>query len=492
MEPTLFDRIFAKPLPIDHLERVDGWGGAVGGTGYVWRPATIDQLRDAFCIASESNRTVTLRGAGRSYGDAAYGEENIVVELTRMNRILEWEPTSGIITIEAGVTLKQLWQYCIQDGWWPPVVSGTMFPTVGGLLGMNIHGKNNFKAGPIGDHVLKFEFMTPAGELFEVSRESDREVFYGVISSFGMLGCITKVTLQMKKVESGDLLVESIATRDLHELFTVFEERLPQSDYLVGWVDAFAEGKELGRSQIHQANYLHADEDPNPTQTLRLEHQELPETILGFFPKSITWLFMYPFTNNVGWRFVCWMKYMASAIAPKGKKFRQSHAGFAFLLDYVPNWKKAYGKHGLIQYQSFIPKERAEEVFRKQFQMCQRAGYPPYLAVFKRHKPDDFLMTHAVDGYSMALDFKITDKNRAAIWQLAQKMNDVVLDAGGRFYFAKDATLTSGAFHRYMGEERIEKLLTLKKRFDPENMLETALSKRVLGDLRVSQAPVPL
>lgn len=471
-------------LPIDHLERLKGWGGAVGSTGFVFRPSTVDQLKEVFDLARATGRKIAFRGAGRSYGDASTSAENIVLDLTRMNRILAWDPQTGIITCEPGVTIKQLWQYVIQDGWWPAVVPGTMFPTLGGCLGMNIHGKNNFNAGPIGDHVLRFSFLTPTGEELAVDRHTDPELFHSFISSFGMLGCFTKITLQLKKVYSGELEVEAIAAKNLHELFQVFEERLPQSDYLVGWIDAFAKGKELGRSEIHQANYLKPGDDPAPTQSLRLENQELPEMIMGFFPKSVVWMFLRPLMNDFGMKVINWAKYFARKIAPKGKKFRQSHAGFAFLLDYVPNWKKSYGKEGLIQYQSFIPKETAEQAFRAQLELCQKEGYVPYLAVFKKHKPDHFLMTHAVDGYSLALDFRITKKNRAKIWALAHKLNEIVLANGGRFYFAKDATLTPEAFKSFLGEETLRKFVSLKERYDPQHLLETDLSKRLLNAVR--------
>ena len=193
------------------------------------------------------------------------------------------------------------------------------------------------------------------------------------------------------------------------------------------------------------------------------------------------WLFLKPFTNQVGWRLVNWAKYLASAIAPKGKKFRQSHAAFAFLLDYVPDWKKSYGEGGLIQYQSFIPKETAEATFKKQFELSQQYKQVPLLAVFKRHQPDKFLMSHAVDGFSMALDYRITAKNRDTVWKLTHEMNEIVLAAGGRFYFAKDATLTPDAFKHFLGEETIAKFTALKKKYDPENILETDLSKRLLS-----------
>ncbi len=467
-------------LARDHIEKVIGWGGAVAADGYVYRPTTIAGIREVFDLAKSSNRLVTLRGAGRSYGDASLGAEHLVLDLTRMNRILAWDPHTGIITCEPGVTIEQIWKYCIADGWWCPVVSGTMYPTLGGVLGMNIHGKNNFSVGPIGEHVLSFDLITPAGEFNNITKESDPDLFYSAISGFGMLGCFTSITLKMKKVYSGLLDVKELVAQDLHELFEIYDNHIPESDYLVGWIDAFPEGATLGRAVIHQANYVKEGEDHFPTQTLRVEKQELPDTIMGIIPKSIVWRFMRVFWNDLGVKLTNWAKFFSTKIPILPKQYRQSHAGFAFLLDYVPNWKKAYGKGGLIQYQSFIPKETAEEVYRKQLELCQREKLVPYLAVFKRHRADNFLMSHAVDGYSLALDFKVTEKNRKQLWDLCHTMNDIVLAGGGKFYFAKDATLRPSDFKAYLGEERITKLKVLKAKYDPENILQTELSKRLM------------
>jgi decaprenylphospho-beta-D-ribofuranose 2-oxidase len=470
-------------LPIDHLEKIEGWGGAVSSFGYVYRPTSVEGIEAVFELARSTGRAVTFRGSGNSYGDGATGAENLVVDMTRMNRILEWDPQTGIITIEPGVSIEQLWQYIIEDGWWPPVVSGTMYPTIGGALGMNIHGKNNFKVGPIGDHVLGFEILFPNGEKRWAAPDADPELFYSAISSFGMLGCFTKVSMQMKKVYSGRLHVNGYVAKNLHEQFEIFEKHLPESDYLVGWTDCFSSGKRLGRSIIHQANYLKQGEDHFPSRTLQVKNQMLPDTILGFIPKSMIWRLMRPFSNDLGVRLINWARFTMSTLPVLSKAlYDQSHAEFAFLLDYVPGWKKSYGEGGLIQYQSFVPKEQAEAVFTKQIEMSQAAGIVPYLAVFKRHRPDKFLISHAVDGYSFALDYKVTPKNREQLWDLCHKMNDVVLAAGGRFYFAKDATLRPQDFKAFLGIDAIGKLKALKTRFDPDGLLQTDLSRRLMGD----------
>ncbi len=466
-------------LPADRLERVSSWGGSQHALSQVYRPCDEAGIRKVFALARESGRTVGLRGAGRSYGDASLASENIGLDLGRMNRILAWDPQTGVMTVEPGVTIAQAWRHAIGDGWWPYVVPGTMFPTLGGAAAMNIHGKNNFAAGPLGDHVLAFDLLLPTGEVRTCTRTENADLFFAAIGGFGMLGCFLSLTLELKKVHGGLLHVEPLSVPDLSAMFDVFEERLPGADYLVGWLDCFARGASLGRGLIHQANYFAPGEDNAPAQTLRVEAQELPDAILGLFPKSALWRLMKPFTNDVGVRAVNALKYHASRIKGDREWHTQSHAGFAFLLDYVPGWKKAYGPGGLIQYQSFVPKENAQATFRALLERCQKRGLVSYLGVFKRHRPDDFLMTHAVDGYSLALDFKVTAGNRERLWALAAEMDEIVLEAGGRFYFAKDSTLHPARLARLRDEERVQKFLALKRACDPGNLLQTDLYRRL-------------
>jgi FAD/FMN-containing dehydrogenase len=472
----------APALPWDHLERVEGFGMSQSSLSYVYRPSTVEGIREVFELARRSSRSVGLRGGGRSYGDAALAGENVCLDLTRMNRILEWDPVRGEITVEPGVTLGQLWQYTIGDGWWPPVVTGTMFITVGGAAGMNVHGKNNFAVGPIGDHITSFDLLLPGGEIRRCSRTENRDLFFAAIGGFGMLGCFVRVTLQMKRVYSGLLKVEAWATHNIGELIEDFEQRRHTANYLVAWIDCFAGGKNLGRNLIHQADYLHAGEDPNPAQTLRCESQECPATIMGLIPKSIMWRLMKPFANAPGMRLVNWAKYTLSSHIGNHSTVRQSHGAFAFLLDYVPDWKLAYKPIGLIQYQSFIPEATAQDCFEAQIRLCQQRGLVPLLGVFKRHRKDAFLMTHAVDGYSLALDFRVTRRNRMRLWTLASELNKLVLEAGGRFYFAKDSTLEPQSAEAYLGAETLDRFFALKRESDPECLLQTDLANRLFGD----------
>jgi len=453
----------------------ENFGHSLRAPSYCIQANIPEEINEAFYLAKKMGLAVNARGAGRSYNDAALNGGGLVLDMRGMNAITRWDKSTGLITAQPGTTLEQLWQKVEPDGWWPPVVSGTMKTTLGGCLSANIHGKNNFKMGPIGEHVLEFSAILPAGAEITCSPKKNADLFYAMISGLGMLGIFTSVTLQMKRIHSGLLTVNAWPVQNLHGQLSSLLDDAPHYDYIVGWMDAIAGGKALGRGQIHGARHLLAGEDSNPQETMMLEKQVVSPYMFGVFPKSILPYFMSPFTNNLGMRGINTGKYISSL---HKHTFRQSHGAFHFLLDYVP----LFSYSGLIQYQSFVPKETAEAVWTEMLKLSHKNRLPSYLGVTKRHRPDKFLLTHAVDGFSLALDFKVTNNNRRRLSVMLQEFDKIVLQAGGRFYFAKNSETTAETALAFYGKETLSKFKKLKKRCDPSGLLESDLYRRVFGD----------
>lgn len=460
-------------LPRDSVREVTGFGMASRADGYVVEAKSIEDIQTAFDLARKSGRKIVLRGAGRSYGDASILTEGIVLDLTQMNRFISWDREAGIAECEPGVTIEGLWRTGLPNGWWPPVVSGTMFPTLGGALGMNIHGKNNFKVGTLGENILEIDFLTPNGLLQTLSPSDD--LFYSAISSAGLLGIITRVKLQLKRLASGNLKVYAESIPNWDAQFDAFEKRAANADYMVSWVDCFATGAKAGRGLFHAAWH-----DAEESQESLLElNQDLPPKVFGVLPKSQVWRLLKPFNNRIGMKGINAAKHLSAKLMGNNKMHSQSLVAFSFLLDYVPDWRNAYLPDGFIQYQTFVPKAKAPEVFAKQIELSQKVKLEPYLGVLKKHKPDRFLFSHGVDGFSLALDYKVTKQSWSVMESLAYQMNDLVLDAGGRFYLAKDSTLRPDDAKRYLGEN-LTKLQDLKNQLDPEGLLASNQANRIM------------
>jgi FAD/FMN-containing dehydrogenase len=307
-----------------------------------------------------------------------------------------------------------------------------------------------------------------------------------------MLGIVTRVVIRTRRVHSGDVEVTAKSTRDLAQAMDWMERQRARCDYLVAWIDAFPGGSASGRGLVHAARHLAPGEDARAARTLTIAHQELPRAILGV-SKGEVWRALRLLNHDVGMRALNAVKWTLGMHEEAQGPYRQSHAAFAFLLDYVPNWKWAYGRRGqrgLIQVQPFVPAARAHDTFQAILAESRAAGHVPYLAVLKRHRPDPFLLTHGLDGWSLALDYKVAPATRANLWRLAGRITRLTLDAGGRFYPAKDLVIGREDARRMWPRENLSRFLALKRELDPTGLLCTDLSRRMLDTRTTDTDPV--
>ncbi len=439
------------------------------------RPSSSSELAGIFADAQAAGKTISLRGGGNCYGETPLNDGGMVLDMTALDRVLAWDPAVGIARVEPGVTIEKLWETVVGDGYWPAVVPGTMKVTVGGACSLDIHGKNHFALGSFRDHVLSLKLMTTDGEILHCSATENQDVFDHVLGGLGLLGCLTEIELKLKKVSSGQVDVEPIVVDSFAHMTEVMEGLSSTSDYLVGWHDGFAAGDKVGRGLIHRANHPKEGDDA----FFDVKKQGLPSTLLGVVPRSWMWWGLWFFLNKPGMRFINYLKFLSGKRNEKKGVHRQGLAAFHFLLDYVPHWKKSYKPGGLIQFQSFVPKDRAAQVFEDLLRLCQRRNLPPYLVVTKRHFETKSLLPYAVDGFSQALDIRVTKKNRGRVENLVREMEEIVFAASGRFYLAKDGMMTPESFRRYVDKDRLEAFRELKARLDPRGVLQSDLSRRL-------------
>ncbi|MBF6590341.1 MAG: FAD-binding oxidoreductase, partial [Ktedonobacterales bacterium] len=254
-------------------EELSGWGGYGGGRCRVACPRDAGEVAALFTEARRVETTLAFRGAGYSYSDAALNRAAIVVDMTAMCRILAWDAKTGLVTAQPGVTFAQLWRTLLPDGWWPNVAPDASAVTLGGAGAANIAGTNGWHAGFFGDTVLSLDLLLPSGATLICDRERNAEVFNAAIGGLGLFGCITALTLQARRVHSGNMWEISSAHPTLSELVEALEGAAEWATSLVAWIDPQARGGHLGRGILRAARDLAPDEEPHPATTLALAHQ---------------------------------------------------------------------------------------------------------------------------------------------------------------------------------------------------------------------------
>ena len=118
--------------------------------------------------------------------------------MTRMDKILGFDPETGVLEVEAGVQLGDLIRLFAPQGWVPAVVPGTGFPTVGGAIAHDIHGKNHHVLGSFGQHVLSVTLLQPGGNAHRGhARAATTPLFRATMGGIGQTGVIVSAKLQM-------------------------------------------------------------------------------------------------------------------------------------------------------------------------------------------------------------------------------------------------------------------------------------------------------
>ena len=145
-------------------KRISGWGRNTASDANISFPKNLKELK------KEIKKNCIARGLGRSYGDSSI-QTNKTIITTKLNNIINFNKKTGILEAECGVSIKELNNLIINNGWFLPVTPGSKNITLGGMIATNVHGKNHHKVGGFGKFVISFKILNNKNELILCSRK---------------------------------------------------------------------------------------------------------------------------------------------------------------------------------------------------------------------------------------------------------------------------------------------------------------------------------
>jgi len=439
---------------------------------YVFKAQDIPGIRHALAAARAQGLSVIAHGAGHSYTDAALNTNGVIIDVTGMRRILSWDPERGIMQVEPGVTLRDMVRVTLPDRWWPPVTPSTSDATIGGCVAMNVNGKNAWKCGSFGEHLLSLTVLLATGQALTLSPESNPQIFQAFVGSAGLLGIITSITLQLQPITSGnvDVLVRSAAS--FSEILTIFQEE-QSADFLEAWVDGFATGCSLGRGIVTCTRYSKAHDG----KSLHPQTFHVPDQLKEGFARCVGTMGRPAvksgarMANSVAYRWNKWRDRQVTRQQSLVHSTYYSPAAFAGYRALLP--------HGSETFQAFVPHSQAEVLFKEIMRRSQENNFMPLWCVIKQHRRDPFLLSYQVDGFSLEVNYQIVPQTAPELHNMLRELMNVVVAAGGKFYLAKDSLLTDTLYRRSVGDAAVSAFLHLKQLYDPDMLFQSNLFRRV-------------
>jgi len=436
--------------PDGHLQ---GWGGlAVPGR----------EIRSENLEAITQGAVLT-RGLGRSYGDASLPPRGVleVAGSALANRMLQFDADTGVLRAEAGVSLAELKRIFLPKNWYTPVSPGTQHVTLGGMVASDIHGKNHHVAGCIGEHVRSLKMRVASGEVLTCSAEEHPDLFFATQGGMGLTGHILEVELALERLSSPWIWRESFKMPDFDALLDGLEKSAnwPQT---VAWIDTLATGRHFGRGVLMRGRWATPEEAPPRPPKPGWLRPTVPFNAPGWVLNDATMkLFNFAYYNKQLPTFV------EGVVSPDS---------WFYPLDAVNHWYRAYGARGFTQHQAVIPRAAGRGKVREFCEILARRGGTGFLCVIKDCGPEGKgLLSFPEPGMSVALDLPV----RPGIQDLIDELNRFVLDVGGRIYLTKDAFTRRDHFQA-MEAERLPAFREARKKWDPQGLLRSGLSQRLL------------
>jgi FAD/FMN-containing dehydrogenase len=404
-------------------ERVLSWGRYPQVMHrYVHKPAWDDLVPQILEAAAPGS--LLPFGAGCSYGDSCLNAGRDLLACRRMDRILGFDESTGVVRCESGVSLSDLIETFLPRGWFLPVTPGTGFVTVGGAIANDVHGKNHHCAGTFGAHVRELAVHRSDHGLLACSPSENPDLLRATIGGLGLTGVIARADIQLKRVDGPWMATESIPFRSLNSFLDLSHESNDHFEYTVAWIDCFS-GKNA-RGIFFRGNHA--------AESRRKFHPRHGPTLPFALPDWVLNRWSVRAFNALYYELHALRK--RAALAP--------YDAFFYPLDSVRQWNLLYGKRGFLQYQCVIP-ETHLEAFAELLERIARSGMGSFLGVLKQFgsAPPAGLLSFPRPGLTIALDFAMRGERTLS---LLRSFDEVVQQSGGALYPAKDARMSPAMF----------------------------------------------
>lgn len=419
-------------------------------------PHEVVELNDpalvAGLMASRSQRGLP-HGMGRSYGDVCLNPYGLLWRTVGLDHFIEFDDHTGRLVCEAGVLLRDIQRLVIPRGWILPVTPGTQLVTVGGAIANDVHGKNHHILGAFGDHVRRIKLVRSEGNTIECGPQLRQDWFAATVGGLGLTGVIVEAEIQLHRVASPWLDTETIPYVNLNDFFQLADDSEAGWEHTVSWIDCTSGSGCRGLFMRGKPTAVGPLSEPKGR---RLTMPIVP-------PVSLVNRFSLRPFNAAYFHLKKW----------QGGHAVMHYEPFFYPLDNLLEWNRIYGPKGFFQYQSVLPREAGQVAVQAMLGEIARSGEGSFLAVLKTfgNRQPVGMMSFPRPGVTLALDFP----NRGErTHKLFERLDEVVREARGRIYLAKDARMPRDLLET--GYPRLDEFLKYR-----DQGISSGLSCRLLG-----------
>ena len=443
------------PFPLAETRRYRSFDG---GTSVETRCFAPDRYR--FFDPSVGGIGIS-RGAGLSYSPASFSRSIPSLEHRYFNRMLDFDGPANILEVEAGVTLGQIYRFAAPRGLFLPVQPGHTRITVGGCIGADVHGKNQFRDGTFLNVVESLRLFHPSHGILELSRTSNPGIFFLTCGGYGLTGNILTARLRLAPVPSSRIVLKTLMIGSIGEFSGELAQAAAQNDIVYSWHDFTVHGKTFGRGVIVAGRF-----DGNGSPTGLVLEEDRASSL-----DSATRGLRFPFFNRLTTPLVNRLYYASYRLQPTERSI--SLYEFLFPVRKKEMYFHLFGRRGFHECQIIVAARKFTSFVERIRERLESHPLAVALASGKLFQGHRELLRFTGDGICLALNFP---RNQAGA-EFAAFLDELMIEHNGWSNLIKDSRLSARVVDATYPE--CEQFRQRLRGFDPHRLYRSELSERL-------------
>ena len=397
-----------------------GWGRTKGFISKISEPKNLKELTKV-----SKNTKLIARGYGRSYGDSSI-QNKLTVITKNLNAVIKFDSKKGIIEAESGCDIKKLLNIVLPKNWILPVIPGSKFISLGGMVASDVHGKNHHNEGSFRNHILEIKVINDKGYLI-CNKIKNKDLFNYTIGGMGLTGIIYSCKFKLKKINSNNIFQETIKSYNLKDTIELIKKS-SSWDYNVAWVDTSSGGNSIGRSIVFRGNHI-----KNKDKSINVEFLNKKKIRLLFnFPSWIMNKYVIKLLNSIYFIF------------QSNSKKEINLENFFFQLDKIHSWNLVYGNSGFTSYQCSFPQKTSYQAIKTILQILNSNKVFSFVSVIKSLGKGSRFLSFGKKGLTVVFDFP----NYKNLKKVLAALDDIVIKYNGDIYLVKDSRISQKNFSK--------------------------------------------
>lgn len=397
------------------------------------------------------------RGAGLSYCVASAGAGVRSVSTAHLDRLLAFDGRTGRVVVEPGMTVGRLLRLAVSRGWHPPVLPGHPSISVGGCIGFNVHGKNQWRRGNFAESVRSLVLLHPDHGEIHCSRDTEPDLFALTLGGFGLTGLVSAVELQLDPLPGGSVRRRRLRAGHLAEAVDLMEAAAPAGDAVYSWHDLNRRGGAFGRGVVYVERFDPARVEARPRlRRLRPERRGRHRLRL---------------LGGAGAR-VLSRSYGALERRMPGESLLDLETA-AFPIQGRELYFELFGKRGFREYQMLLPRAAWGVAVKELEGVLERSGVAVALASLKLFGGRRTLLNFQGPGICLTIDVPASRRSAG----LFARLDRLVGEAGGIANLSKDGRIPAERVRTLFPE--FDRFAAALLAFDPRRRLDSSLRRRL-------------